>query len=90
MERNPLRPDYTGLDLVLSQSIGESGTAQTKHFREWVSSRQRGRAQILKQSRLLREEDKSSSKEPHTQGKQKDKPPKPKGEGKGKEKGADG
>ena len=49
VERNPMQPDYTGLDIV-------DGTARTAKFTEWVSSRLKERASLWKQERLYQQE----------------------------------
>lgn len=54
--RNPTSPDYSGLDVVMEQSIGAGGEAQVGTFNEWVSSKLKERSQIQKQARLYREE----------------------------------
>ena len=58
VERNPQHPDFTGLSELVGSSTTVSGGASVRKFREWISTRQRDRAQILKQARLEREEKK--------------------------------
>ena len=55
-ERNPRHPDYAGLDIVEGGVISGRGSARVASFREHVSSRQKERANVLKQERLYREE----------------------------------
>ena len=54
--RNPQSPDFSGLELVMEDSIGQSGEARTTKFTEWVGARLKDRAQVQKQARLYKEE----------------------------------
>ena len=56
VERNPRHPNYAGLDIVEGGVISGRGSARVASFREHVSSRQKERANVLKQERLYREE----------------------------------
>ncbi|CAJ1358943.1 unnamed protein product [Effrenium voratum] len=56
VERNPMAPDYAGLDIVAGTAVQADGRASTGRFNEWVSSRLRERAQIWKQERLYAQE----------------------------------
>ena len=56
IERNPTHPDFTGLEEIMGRPISDKGSAVTSKFREWVASKQKDRATILKQSRLEKEE----------------------------------
>ena len=63
-----------GLDVMLTSAISPIGAVITDKFMEWVTAKQRDKAQIMKQGRLFREEQAASAK--REQGK---------GRGKGKE-----
>eukprot|EP00435_Cladocopium_sp_Y103_P074830 s13_g51.t1 len=54
--RNPQVPDFTGLELLMENSIGQTGEARTTKFTEWVSSKLKEKAQVQKQARLYKEE----------------------------------
>eukprot|EP00439_Symbiodinium_sp_Y106_P032290 s1103_g3.t2 len=54
--RNPSAPDYSGLDLVMEQPVGEHGQAVTLGFNNWLASKLKDRANVQKQARLYREE----------------------------------
>ena len=56
VSRNPRMPDFEGLDLMLTSAVAPDGGIVTEKFTEWLTSRQRDAAQIMKQGRLLREE----------------------------------
>ena len=68
-ERNSKAPDFSGLSVVLATPTSESGAAVTRQFTEWVSSRQKDRAQIMKQQRLFTEEKAAASKKAKGKGK---------------------
>ena len=54
--RDPLRPDFSGLDIVMSQPTNSIGGAQTAQFTEWVTNRLKEQANIWKQTRLFSNE----------------------------------
>ena len=56
VERNPLQPDYTGLDIVDGTAQLPDGRAATAKFTEWVSNRLKERATLWKQERLYQQE----------------------------------
>ena len=56
VERSARSPDFSGLSSVMAGPTTETGAAVTKNFTEWIASRQKDRAQFLKQDRTLREE----------------------------------
>jgi hypothetical protein len=87
VDRNPKHPDYSGLSSAVGAPTQTSGAAVTQKWTEWLAVRQKDRAVVLKQARLLREErDADWKRRRDGGGKGK------KGKGKGKEKGggADG
>lgn len=55
-ERNARRPDYSGLDIVVSAPVSAAGRATTQRFSAWITDRLKERSQIWKQERLYREE----------------------------------
>ena len=56
VERNPLQPDFSGLDIIEGSAALPDGRASTSKFTEWVSSRLKERASIWKQERLYNQE----------------------------------
>ena len=56
VERNPLAPDFSGLDIVSGTAQLPDGRAATTKFSEWVSGRLKERASLWKQERLFRQE----------------------------------
>ena len=56
VERNPLQPDYAGLDIVDGTAQLPDGRAATAKFTEWVSNRLKERASLWKQERLYQQE----------------------------------
>ena len=56
VERNPLQPDYSGLDIISGTAQLADGRAATAKFCEWVTSRLKERASIWKQERLYMHE----------------------------------
>ena len=69
VSRNPKNPDWDGLDFVLSTTLTESGTVVTPVFADWISKQQLNSVTILKQGRLLREEQAAASKQGKGRGK---------------------
>ena len=62
VERCPTRPDYSGLDEIMGGPTSETGAASTRKFRTWLGNRQKDRANVLKQTRLEKEEREALSK----------------------------
>jgi len=56
VRKNPKNPDMSGMDMLLSSGIDESGGIITTKYQHWVSTVQRDLAQTLKQERLYAEE----------------------------------
>lgn len=56
VSRNPAAPDFSGLELMMESSIGQSGEARTTKFTEWVGQQLKQKANVQKQARLYREE----------------------------------
>ena len=56
VERNPLQPDFTGLDIISGTAQLPDGRAATSKFTEWVTGRLKERAAIWKQERLFQQE----------------------------------
>ena len=55
VERNPLRPAYSGLAEAMGGAM-DSGAAATRQWRSWLGTKQKERAGVLKQFRIEREE----------------------------------
>ena len=77
--RSPTNPDYSGLDVIMEQPLGQSGEAQALKFTEWIGGRLKEKATIQKQSRLYKEE--FSKSRPHDVS---DDAPRGRGRGRGK------
>jgi hypothetical protein len=86
VDRNPKHPDYSGLALAIGSPTQASGAAMTQKWTEWLAGRQKDRAIILKQARLLREEREADWKRKRDSGKGK----KGKGASKGNKEKASG
>ena len=56
VRRSPKNPDWDGLDIVMADTIDESGGVETHEFNKWLASQQKDQAVIMKGHRLLREE----------------------------------
>ena len=56
VKRNPRAPDFEGLDSFLSTATDMTGGVVTLDFDKYISELQRNDAQIMKQNRLLKEE----------------------------------
>lgn len=56
MRPQPKEPDWEGLDALVSTTVTARGSMELPKFNGRVSSAQRGRAVVLKQGHLLREE----------------------------------
>lgn len=54
--RNPLAPDFSGLELMLEDPVGAGGEAVTSVFNTWVASKLKEKANVSKQARLYKEE----------------------------------
>ena len=77
VERNPIRPGYSGLAEAMGGAT-DSGAAATRQWRSWLGSKQKERAGVLKQFRVEREEreqlEKNKRKQPRGKGKAEAKP----------------
>ena len=56
VERNPMQPDFSGLDIIEGSAALPDGRASTSKFTEWVTGRLKERASIWKQERLYNQE----------------------------------
>ena len=56
IERCPKHLDFTGLEEIAGGPITSAGNARVSKFMEFVTTRQRDKAQIWKQARLYRDE----------------------------------
>ena len=56
VSRNPQHPDYSGLDVVMQAPTKASGQASVAAFTEYITGQMKDQANILKQSRLWKEE----------------------------------
>lgn len=56
VERNPLQPDYAGLDIISGTTLSNDGRASASRFGEWVTTKLKERSQIWKQERLFNQE----------------------------------
>ena len=56
VSRDSRSPDWDGLDMMLSTTLTDAGAVDVQKFNTWVSGVQKDRAVVLKQGRLLREE----------------------------------
>ena len=78
--RNPQSPDFSGLELMLEDTIGLTGEANTTAFNSWLSTKLKEKAQVAKQTRLYKEEfrnqasDSAARSDPNLKGKGKGKP----------------
>lgn len=61
-ERSNKSPDFSGLSVVMASPTTDSGAAVTRNFTEWVSQRQKDRAQVMKQQRIYSEEQAATEK----------------------------
>ena len=64
VKRNPRAPDFEGLDSFLSTATDMTGGVVTLDFDKYISELQRNDAQIMKQNRMLKEEQTAHSKKP--------------------------
>ena len=55
-ERNPRNPDFSGLDLIMGGAVNAEGKAITAKFTQELTTKLKERANIYKQERLYREE----------------------------------
>ena len=67
VKRNPRAPDFEGLDSFLSTATDMTGGVVTLDFDKYISELQRNDAQIMKQNRMLKEEQTAQSKKPKDQ-----------------------
>ena len=56
VRRSPRRPNFEGLESMLSSAIDETGGIVTSKFDEFVANEQKVAANILKQQRLWHDE----------------------------------
>ena len=56
VRRNPRTPDFSGLDGMTRQAFDETGGIICSEFDKHYAESQRAQAQVMKQSRLWREE----------------------------------
>eukprot|EP00971_Amphidinium_carterae_P239656 4757781-Amphidinium_carterae.2 len=56
VERNPQRPDFAGLDVLTDGAVSASGAARVPKFASWMATKQKERADVYKQRRLLADE----------------------------------
>ena len=59
--RNSQNPDFSGLELMLEESVGVGGEAVTTTFNTWIASKLKEKANIAKQARLYKEEFRGTS-----------------------------
>lgn len=83
--RSPQSPDFSGLEMILEDTIGVTGEANTASFNTWLASKLKEKAQVAKQTRLYREEFRSQPSDAVPRN-QSDPPQKGKGKGKPKAK----
>ena len=62
VRRNPRTPDFTGLDRMTGQAFAETGGTVCSEFDRRYFESQRIQAQVMKQSRLWREEHEADDK----------------------------
>ena len=74
VERSPGRPDFSGLQETMGGPVRDTGAASTRKFTSWLGQRQKDRANVLKNTRLEKEERDTAAKTTKTSAK---------GEGKG-------
>eukprot|EP00971_Amphidinium_carterae_P175159 3472236-Amphidinium_carterae.2 len=65
-KRNPRAPDFTSLDSYLSHAYDAFGGIVVSDFTKYIADEQKTEAQILKQSRLWREERDAEDKRSNT------------------------
>ena len=75
VKRNPKQPDFEGLEVIMAQTIDDSGSLLPRQFDSWFASRKKDDAQFLKQYRLWQEEMTALNKK--MPGSSKDRPPQP-------------
>ena len=56
VSRDSQSPDWEGLDMMLSTTLTDAGAVDVQKFNTWVSGVQKDHAVVMKQGRLLREE----------------------------------
>ena len=62
VRRSPKSPDFEGLDVMLERGEDDTGGMNLPDFFNWLSSKQKDEAMIMKQFRLFREEQAAASK----------------------------
>ena len=66
VSRDPKNPDWEGLDLLTTRKVTASGSVDLPKVSQWLASAQKDRMTVLKQGRLLREEEEAKKKKPKT------------------------
>eukprot|EP00969_Alexandrium_andersonii_P203654 8998796-Alexandrium_andersonii.AAC.1 len=56
VSQNVRFPDFSGLELVMAPPVGRTGEAAARGFHAWFTKRLGEQANIMKQTRLYREE----------------------------------
>ena len=56
VSRNLRSPNWDGLDMMLSTTLTDAGAVDVTKFSSWIAGVQMDQAVVLKQGRLLREE----------------------------------
>ena len=62
IRRNPRHPDYTGLDTMMANALDESGGIVASKFEEWLGKEAGTAAAVMKQNRMLKEEQDADAK----------------------------
>ena len=62
VRRSPSCPDYSGLDTMMPSQLDGHGGLALSGFTHWFAGVQRDEAQVLKQQRLMKEEQAHSTK----------------------------
>ena len=57
VERCPKNPDWDGLGIITGARLTDTGAVNLREFNAWLSSAQKDRAFVMKQGRLVREEE---------------------------------
>ena len=56
VSRDSRSPDWEGVDMMLSTTLTDAGAVDVTKFSAWIAGVQKDQAVVLKQGRLLREE----------------------------------
>ena len=62
VSRDSRSPDWDGLDMMLSTTLTDAGAVDVTKFSSWIAGVQKDQAVVLKQGRLLREEQETQKK----------------------------